>query len=192
MSDIPVEDAKAQLREVARAQRAALGAADRAEAAQAAAAHFLEKMPLAAGQVVALYWPIRDEIDCKPVLGQLMDSGQPVCLPVITGDEQPLTFRIWEQGAALYEAGFGTLAPADGAPIAEPDVIVAPLLGFDARGTRLGYGKGHYDRTLAAMEKKPVLVGYAFAAQELPEIAAGAHDAPLDYLVTETGLRKFS
>ncbi len=192
MADNLIEEAKAALREQARQQRAALGSALRSEAVTQAAEHFFADVEIGEGQIVAAYWPIRDEIDCKPVLARLMDSFQPVCLPVITGDDTPLQFRRWALGAALYEAGFGTLAPPDDAPVVEPDVIIIPLLGFDRAGTRLGYGKGHYDRTIAVMHKKPVLIGYAFAAQELDSIPADDHDVPLDYLVTETGVTRFS
>jgi 5-formyltetrahydrofolate cyclo-ligase len=100
--------------------------------------------------------------------------------------------RLWEQGAPLYPSGFGTLAPSEIAPRAEPDVVVMPLLGFDRRGTRLGYGGGYYDRTLAQMKKQPRLIGYAFAAQELPEIPREPHDRPLDAMVTEIGIRHFA
>lgn len=192
MVDTLIEDAKSKLREEAHAQRATLGASEMAEAAVAAAAHFLADIKFGADKIVAAYWPIRDEIDCKPVLTQLMDSFQPVCLPVVVGDEVPLQFRRWELGVALYEAGFGTLAPPDGAAVVEPDVLIIPLLGFDKQGTRLGYGKGHYDRSIAAMSKKPELIGYAFSVQELDNIPAGPHDVPLNYLVTETGVRRFS
>ena len=78
------------------------------------------------------------------------------------------------------------------APRVEPDVVVMPLLGFDARGTRLGYGGGYYDRTLAGMHKRPRLVGFAFSGQELPEVPREPHDRPLDMIVTELGLRQFS
>jgi len=99
--------------------------------------------------------------------------------------------RVWEDGTPLYEAGFGTLAPSELAPQAEPDVMLVPLLGFDKFGTRLGYGGGYYDRTLARMHKKPKLVGLAFAAQELDIIPREDHDVPLDMVVTEAGLRSF-
>lgn len=191
MPDEKIEAAKAALRVRAHAQRAAMPQASRAEAARAAALHFFEGVALSPGAIVACYWRIRDEMDCQPILVRLMDREQPVCLPVVLGDEQTLELRLWEQGAALYPSGFGTLAPAELAPVVEPDIILMPLLGFDSRGTRLGYGGGYYDRTLAAMNKAPMLVGLAFASQEIDAIPHEAHDVPLDAVVTEAGVRHF-
>lgn len=185
------EDSKAALRQDAVRQRAALADADRKTASKAAAAHFINGIDVSPDQMIAAYWPIRDEIDCRPVLAHLMDNGQPLSLPAVVGENDPLVFRRWAVGAALYEAGFGTLGPAKDAEIVEPDMIIIPLLGFDRQGNRLGYGKGHYDRTIAVMQKKPVLVGYAFAAQKMPDIPAEPHDVPLNYLVTENGVRQF-
>ena len=191
MVDAMIEQAKAALRVRAHAARAALPVHVRAEAAGAAAAYFFDGVALEADDVVAAYWRIRDEMDCQPILVRLMDDGQTVVLPVVTGPDEPLEMRVWEEGAPLYEAGFGTLAPSDLAPQMEPDVMLVPLLGFDKFGTRLGYGGGYYDRTLAYMQKKPKLVGLAFAAQELDVIPREGHDVPLDMVVTEAGLRSF-
>jgi len=186
-----IEDAKAALRSRARAQRAAIPATVSGSAADLAAALFLAEVPLRPNEVVAGYWPIREELDCKPLLVKLVDSHQPVCLPVVQGPNLPLDFRLWEEGAALYPSGFGTLAPSELAPAVTPDVVVMPLLGFDSRGTRLGYGGGYYDRTLAGMKTRPRLVGYAYSAQELPAIPRAPHDLPLDAIVTERGVRRF-
>lgn len=191
MSDATIEETKAALRAAAHKQRARFHPSLRQEASRAAAAHFFADVPLAAGEVVAGYWPIRDELDVTSVIGRLMDAGQPVCLPVVLGDDQPLELRMWADGAPLYEAGFGTLAPEAGAPLAEPDVILVPLLGFDKHGTRLGYGGGYYDRTLAAMPRRPRLIGFAFALQEIDHIPRDTHDIPLDTIVTEAGVRHF-
>jgi 5-formyltetrahydrofolate cyclo-ligase len=191
MLDASVETTKATLRVKALAQRAAIRQAERVAAATAAAEHFFAAFALPASAIVAGYWPIRDELDCRPLLTRLVDSGQPVCLPVVEGDELPLQLRLWEEGAALYPAGFGTLAPAETAPRSEPDYVLMPLLGFDAMGTRLGYGGGHYDRTLAALPRKPKLIGLAFASQEIDRIPRDEHDIPLDAVVTEIGVRHF-
>ncbi|HHY49773.1 MAG TPA: 5-formyltetrahydrofolate cyclo-ligase [Alphaproteobacteria bacterium] len=192
MIETGIEEAKAGLRAAAHRKRAALYAGDRAEAARAAAEHFFAGASLAPGEIVAAYWPIRDELDCRPILTRLVDSGQPVCLPVVVGPEQPLELRLWEAGAPLYPSGFGTLAPAETAPLVRPDVILMPLLGFDRHGTRLGYGGGYYDRTLDAMERLPRLIGLAFSAQELEHVPREPHDVPLDAVVTEKGYRTFS
>jgi 5-formyltetrahydrofolate cyclo-ligase len=182
-----IEDAKAALRLKARAARSALG-----EAAAEAARHFFAKVPLRDDEIIAFYWPIREELDVKPLLGRLVDRGQPVCLPVVRGEDQPLDMRLWEAGTPLYPAGFGTLAPAEDAPRVVPHVVIMPLLGFDAAGTRLGYGGGYYDRTLATLDPAPRIVGVAFAAQELAHIPRAPHDRPLDAVVTENGVRHFA
>jgi 5-formyltetrahydrofolate cyclo-ligase len=191
MSDNAIEEAKAALRAAAHKKRRELHPSLRLEAARDAIRHFLHEMPPAPGEVIAAYWPIRDELDIKELIVRLMDAGQPVCLPVVLGDEQPLELRLWEVGAPLYEAGYGTLAPEDSAPRATPDTVLMPLLGFDRKGTRLGYGGGYYDRTLASLPNRPRLVGFAFARQELDHIPRQPHDVPLDAIVTELGVRHF-
>jgi 5-formyltetrahydrofolate cyclo-ligase len=191
VADPNIEEAKAALRLKARSTRAAIQHIARTPAAKAVAEHFFKSVSLRPNEIVAGYWRIKDEMDCQPILIRLMDSFQPVCLPVVLGDELPLELRLWEQGTPLYEAGFGTLAPSELSPQVEPDVIIVPLLGFDKRGTRLGYGGGYYDRTLERMSKKPRLVGIAFAAQEIDDIPRDAHDVPLDVIITEQGARAF-
>jgi 5-formyltetrahydrofolate cyclo-ligase len=187
-----VEELKGSLRTSAMAGRGSLSAGYRAEAARAAADHLFAEAPFSRGQTIACYWPIRDEMDCKPVLTKLMDDSWRVCLPVVGAAGSPLTFRLWEAGQPLYPAGFGTLEPADTAPLATPDVVLMPLLGFDRTGTRLGYGGGYYDRTLEQLKRRPKIVGYAFSAQEISDIPREPHDVPLDILVTENGVIRFS
>ena len=191
MVDAEIEATKAALRKEAHARRAELDSDFRNDASRAAAGHFFDKVAFGPNEAIAGYWRIRDELDCQPILIKLMDSGQKVILPVVAGDEEPLDLRVWESDAPLYEAGFGTLAPSDLAPRAVPDLILMPLLGFDAAGTRLGYGGGYYDRTLAHLQTKPRLIGLAFAAQQFDHIPREPHDMPLDAIVTEEGVRFF-
>ncbi|HTJ56214.1 MAG TPA: 5-formyltetrahydrofolate cyclo-ligase [Devosiaceae bacterium] len=192
MVDTTVEEAKARLRVRARTQRAEISAIVRADAAQAAADAFIEGITLVPSDIVAFYWPIHEEIDCKPLLARLMDKLQPICLPVVRAEDEPLEMRLWERGEPLHPSGLGTLAPSEQAPRVYPDVVLLPLLGFDATGTRLGYGGGYYDRTLAMLEKRPRIIGYAYSAQEMPAIPRQAHDLPLDAVVTEKGIRRFA
>ncbi|GHA38014.1 5-formyltetrahydrofolate cyclo-ligase [Devosia pacifica] len=192
MLDDTIEQAKQALRNKARDQRAALSEDTRAQASRKICDRFFEAFAPTSGQIVAAYWRIRDEVDCEPILVRLMDSGQPVCLPVVMGDDRPLDLRIWEPGTPLYPAGFGTLAPEALAPRAEPDIILVPLLGFDDTGTRLGYGGGFYDRTLTILSKRPLLIGLAYACQKLETVPRAPHDVPLDAVVTEDGVTRFS
>jgi 5-formyltetrahydrofolate cyclo-ligase len=192
----PIDPALVRWRKAERkrliAERLEMSSEARTAAGAAIGAALAERFPPGSMALVAGYWPIRGELDCQSILIRLMDSFQPVCLPVVLGDTEPLSLRLWEHGAPLYEAGFGTLAPSELAPAVEPDVILVPLLGFDKRGTRLGYGGGYYDRTLDRLKKKPRLVGIAFAVQEIDEIPREAHDVPLDMIVTENGAQSFA
>ena len=190
MTDEEIATAKAGLREGAQVRRAAIAHDFRVDAAVMACDNFFSAFVIDPGEIVSAYWPIGTEIDTRPLLIKLMDRGQVVALPVTDGDN-PLVMRQWEPDAPLYPSGFGTLAPIETAPVLEPDIVILPLLGFDGRGNRLGYGKGHYDRTIAIMKKRPKLIGLAFASQEIEAIASGAHDIPLDAVVTEAGVRHF-
>jgi 5-formyltetrahydrofolate cyclo-ligase len=138
------------------------------------------------GKVLAGYMPMRTEIN--PLAAMAAHQG-PVCVPVITGKAQPLRFREWSPGAEMIVGEFGALIPAEGAWI-EPEVLIVPLVGFDARGNRLGYGGGFYDRTLEGLRaKRPTLaVGFAFSAQLLSDLPLEPTDQPLDVIITEDGL----
>lgn len=142
------------------------------------------------GWALAGYMAMRTEID--PTAAMAAHQGA-VGVPVILGPGQALRFREWSPGCAMVDGEFGARIPADGAWI-EPEVVIVPLVGFDARGYRLGYGGGFYDRTLAGLRARhPVLaVGFAFAAQELPEVPIDQYDQRLDVIVTEEGIRRFA
>ncbi|MFZ4531488.1 MAG: 5-formyltetrahydrofolate cyclo-ligase [Alsobacter sp.] len=131
---------------------------------------------------VAGFWPIRSEIDPRPVLGRLADLDIPLCLPAIT--TEGLQFRLWQPGDPLRAAGFGLSEPRPEAAVCTPDVMLVPLAAFDRRGHRIGYGAGHYDRAIARLRPRLTL-GLAFSVQEVETVPDELHDRALDWIVTE-------
>ena len=138
-----------------------------------------------AGKVLAGYMPMRTEISPLSAMVAMALSG-PVCVPVIQGKGQPLRFARWTPDAAMMAGAFGAQVPADPDWL-EPAVLIVPLVAFDRRGGRLGYGGGFYDRTLEALRARGAVlaVGFAFAAQEAQALPLEPTDQPLDLIVTE-------
>src|SRR5216684_2895370 len=192
MSEAPATPSKAELRTAALAARDALSEAQRAAAAQAIARRGLP-VELVAGAVVAGYSPIRSELDPTPLMQALAIKGARLALPVITQRGQSLRFRVWHEGDRLLPGSLGILEPSPAAAEIIPDIVLVPLAAFDRAGHRIGYGAGHYDRTLARLRKpKAVMaIGVAFAAQEVVAIPALQHDVALDYVLTETHMLDF-
>ena len=176
--------AKRAAREAALAARAACDPALGAHVA----AHILRDCPPPSGAVVSGVWPLPGEIDLRPLLEVLHARGHAVVLPVTPPRGQPLTFRRWRPGDLLVPERFGTMAPTG--EVAVPDFVLVPLLAFDRRGYRLGYGGGYYDRTLAALPRRFAL-GFGFAAQEADAVPVGPTDIRLDAVATERGIIRF-
>lgn len=147
-------------------------------------------LPIKQGAVVSFYWPMDDEADPRALAMALAARGHSLALPAVVAKRSPLRFRLWREGDPLIVHIFGMHEPAQGAPEVTPDVLLVPLLAFDARGHRLGYGGGFYDCTLASLAKK-LAIGVAYAGQEVAKLPAMPHDHPLDMVVTETGVRHF-
>ncbi len=179
---------KDTLRRAALARRDGLDASVRARGAEALAA--APTMPaVLPGTIVAGYFPIRSEIDPRPLMRRLAASGARLALPVVMGDGESLVFRLWREGEALEKASFGLSVPPARAPTVEPDVLLVPLAAFDGLGHRIGYGKGHYDRALARLDadRRRLAIGLAFSIQRVDEVPAEPHDRPLDLILTEAG-----
>lgn len=180
-------DLKSHLRREALARRDALEIDDRLDWDQAICERVLA-LPMLAGTSgpVSAYWPIRSEADPRPILEALSQRGVPTCLPVPGADG--LRFRAWTPWQPLVPVGFGTLAPPEGVPLVRPSVLLMPLAAFDRAGHRIGYGQGHYDRTLAALAadggEKPITIGLAYGVQEVASVPAEPHDWRLDAIVT--------
>lgn len=158
------------------------------DAGEALAAKFPLKLLERYGPVVSGYWPIGSEADPRPLMSRLADNGAKLSLPRLDADGT-MSFRLWQPGDPLDQTAFGLSEPEESAPRAHPTLILLPLLAFDRVGNRLGYGKGHYDRALAALraDGRVFACGLGFHGQMLDDLPSDQHDQPLDWAVTERG-----
>lgn len=145
-------------------------------------ARLLGTVPFDRARVLGVYWPIRGEPQLAPCHEQWESEGRTLALPRI-GEGGALEFGRWHPGGEVRAGRFAIPVPHPFEAV-EPDLLIVPCVGFDARGYRLGYGGGHYDRTLA---RRPVAaIGVGYDACELEGFDAGAHDRPLSAIVTES------
>ncbi len=180
-------ESKPALRASLLARRQTLGADERRVAAEGLRDLFLLELPIELPAVVSGFWPIRDEIDVRPLMDALFDEGCQLALPVVQGRGKRLLFRAWRPGGPLEAGVFGTLQPTAAAEPIEPDALLVPLLACDGEGWRLGYGGGFYDRTLEDLRKQRQVtaIGVGFDLQLIPEVPHGADDQRLDWLLTD-------
>jgi 5-formyltetrahydrofolate cyclo-ligase len=181
-----LEHLKASLRREALTRRDALSTVQRSAAAQAIAARpFPIEVP--PGAIVSGFVPIKSEIDALPLMQKLASAGARLALPVVAGRGKPLIMRACKPGEPLRKGGWGISEPSADAPEVVPDILIVPLLAFDRRGHRIGYGAGYYDMTIAALRaRKPIVAaGIAFAAQEIAAVPDTPRDVRLDLVLTE-------
>ena len=155
---------------------------------EAANAHLVEAVRKARGKALSGYWPIRTELDPRPALHDLAETHE-ICLPVVDGPGQPLSFRRWTPETPMKAGAFGAMIP-DTDQTMEPVILIVPLAAFDPSGYRLGYGGGFYDRTLERLCRKgPVTaIGFAYDIQMCQSVPREDTDQKLDLLVTESGV----
>jgi 5-formyltetrahydrofolate cyclo-ligase len=173
---------KSAFRTACLARRAAMAHPD---AGARLAAIVLEQVQIPESAIIAGFWPMGDEIDLRPLLHALHARGHRLALPETPKRGEALIFRHWHPDATMIAGRFGTSHP-DGPPVS-PDFFLVPLLAFDRRGNRLGYGAGYYDRALAA-HQTAYRLGCAYAAQEVPVVPTGPRDEILHAIATESGL----
>lgn len=166
------------------AERLALPAETRQQISERIAHRLDAALHPLAEHTIGLYWPFRGEPDLRPWIKTLVSHGARAALPAVITKGQPLEFRLWQPGDPLEKGVWNIPVPTQGAIVA-PDVIVAPLVGFDAAGYRLGYGGGFYDRTLRAMPHTPKIIGVGYEISRLPTIYPQWHDVPMDALIVE-------
>ena len=143
------------------------------------------------GKLIGFYWPFRGEFDARPVLTSLRERGVRLALPVVVQKAQPLQFREWWPGMLMTRGVWNIPIPAEGEAVS-PDVLIAPLVGFDTSGFRLGYGGGFYDRTIAHSQVRPLVMGVGFELSRLPTIYPQAHDMAMDIIITEVRTQHMS
>jgi 5-formyltetrahydrofolate cyclo-ligase len=165
-------------------RRLAIPPEDRARWSQRITAGILRELTTKTPTLLGIYWPFKGEYDPRDVAATLQAQGIGLALPVVTQMKAPLEFRTWHPGARLESGVWGIPVPADG-EVVLPDTLLVPLVGYDQRGFRLGYGGGFYDRTLAAMPRRPLTLGVGFALGSLDTIHPQSHDISMDVVITE-------
>lgn len=187
------KDMKRDLRREALARRDALDMAFRIEAslAMALAVNDIECPP---GTVVSGFWPMRSEVDVRPLMAALGERGARLSLPAIL-DRTTIVFRELTRTGELVDMGYGTMGPDETAETLDPSIMLVPLAAFDGRGHRIGYGAGYYDRAIARLVDaghSPRLIGIAFDCQEVARVPDEPHDVVIPEILTESGLRRFA
>ena len=147
----------------------------------------LRSFPGLARAKLAFCWPIRGEYDARYLARTLRERGALTALPVVVAPRQPLLFREWHPGVKLARGGLDIPYPVD-SPEVVPEAVLLPMNGWDEAGYRLGYGAGFFDRTLASLPRRPVVIGVSYEVAKMPTINPQSWDIPVDWLVTERGV----
>ena len=171
------------------AGRLAVPAEVRIAAGEVIAARVLAEIGDVEGRIISAYWPFRGEPDLRPLMEEIARLGGSTALPVVVEKGRPLEFHLWQAGQPLSRGVWGIPVPAEKRPCI-PDVVIAPVVGYDDRCYRLGYGGGYFDRTLAAMEPRPKVIGVGYSAAKLSTIHPQEHDIPMDLVVTEAAIAR--
>ncbi len=176
-----------------RAARQALSVDQRAAAGEAIADHLRDLLNTrfngARDQILSAYWPIKGEPDLRPLMHDLHGAGVTIALPIVETKSAPLVFRRWTPETKMVRGDWNIPVPPPDADALTPDIALAPLMGWDNAGYRLGYGGGYFDRTLAALSPRPKTIGIGFQAAKLATIYPQPHDIPLDIILTEAGIQ---
>lgn len=173
-------------------ERAALSVAVRHDASEIIADHidrFLAaRFESLEGMTISAWWPIKAELNLRHWLTGLAARGARAALPVVVTPHAPLEFRVWTPDCKMVQGFWKIPVPADG-PAVTPDITLAPLVGWDDAGYRLGYGGGYFDRTLAALDPRPFAIGIGLQVARVQTIFPQPHDIPMDAIVTEIGVQ---
>ena len=137
---------------------------------------------------LSIYWPIKGELDCRGLADELLRQGWTLSVPVINDKTKCLGFAQWEPAMAMVAGTWNIPVPAWQHWV-QPEILIVPLVGFDRKNYRLGYGGGYYDRTLASISGKFETIGVGMELGRLETIEPHEADIPMDIIITETGLQ---
>tara|TARA_Y100000815_G_scaffold274441_2_gene308551 strand:- start:3121 stop:3828 length:708 start_codon:yes stop_codon:yes gene_type:complete len=176
-----------------RAERMELSVTTRKAAGEALAMHLRQvlrnQFDGARGMILSAYWPIKGEPDLRSLMGELHEAGVAIAFPVVETRFAPLIFRRWTPETRMVRGDWNIPVPPSDSPVVTPTIALAPLVGWTENGYRLGYGGGYFDRTLAALQPRPFVIGIGFDAARLSTIYPQPHDIRLDMILTEAGVR---
>lgn len=144
--------------------------------------------PNPVGKVVALYHGLGAEVSPRILADQMAEAGWALALPAVEdAGAGRMVFRAWDPKQPLIHDAIGLRSPPPSQPVLEPDLVITPLLAFQADGVRLGQGGGYYDRALEALRarKKVFVLGLAYSGQEAANLPQEPHDQRLDAILTE-------
>ena len=184
-----LQQQKAVIREEVLSIRDGLAPHLRIEKSLQAAELGISEIEFDPGTIISGFFPIRSEIDARPLMDMLRGKGARLCVPIVQ-DKTTILFRELIPGAELVDTGFGTCGPNSEAAVLNPEILIMPLSAYDLRGGRIGYGAGHYDRAiqrLRAEKIEPRLIGLAFECQQVSNVPMESHDQALGALLNETG-----
>jgi len=139
---------------------------------------------------IGFCWPYKGEVDTRFFIYEMRKRGARAALPAVVAKRSPLEFREWWPGVEMKPEVFDLPVPQS--PVVRPDALLIPPVGFGARGYRLGYGGGYFDRTLASLTPQPLKVGVAFEISRMQTIYPQPYDVPMDFIVTERGVYRVS
>jgi 5-formyltetrahydrofolate cyclo-ligase len=182
--ELTVNNWRRQQRTILLGTRQAMSPEARQHAAKIIAGRLDDIVAARGSTVVGLYWPIKQEINLLTWANELAQRGVALCLPVVVTPKAPLEYWRWTQGEALARGFWNIPVPAR-RDVVLPDLMLAPLVGFDRANYRLGYGGGYFDRTLASLRPRPMVVGVGYAFSALETIFPQPHDIPMDAVLTE-------
>jgi 5-formyltetrahydrofolate cyclo-ligase len=138
-------------------------------------------------RTIGFYWPFKAEFDPRSIVRRLVEGGSQAALPVVLAPKTAMEFRLWQPDAAMAIGVYDIPYPAE-RNVVVPDLVLAPLVGFDAAKYRLGYGGGYFDRTLAVLQPRPFAIGIGFQFTRLATVHPQPHDLAMDAIVTEAGV----